>query len=192
MTSGRGRLSAIDMLPEEAEADIVWAARELAARKRTQADILFELNDRLAVIGCGPISKSAFNRRAVRLAAAQRRMADARAMFEGISEEFSPQNVDENTIILGEFIKTLIIELVDDGAGDKTPKEAMELARAFHHTVQAQKVSADRRRQLEADAKARLEKAVEQVTEEVGKAGHAIDAATVLSKIREAYGLEGS
>ena len=64
----RGRLSSLDLSPEEGHDDIVWAMAQLNERKRSQEDIRFELNDRLAVKGIDAISKSAFNRRAVRIA----------------------------------------------------------------------------------------------------------------------------
>lgn len=172
---GRGRLSSIDLLPEEASDDIVWACQQLAARTRTQSDILFELNDRLEAKGLEPISRSAFNRRAMRLAAAQRRMSEARAMFDGMASQFTASDVDENTVILGEFLKTLIIELVDDGAGYKTPKQAMELARAFHATVSAQKVSSDRRRQLELEMKTRTSEVIETVARRQGLTRETVD-----------------
>lgn len=188
--SGRGRLSSIDLLPDEAADDIIWATQELALRKRTQEEIRFEFNERLEVKGIEGISKSAFNRQAVRLAAAQRRMRDARAMFDGISSQFTASDVDESTIILGEFIKTLIIELVDDQSGDKSPKEAMELARAFQSTVSAQKISTDRRQKIEVEMKARLIKAAETAVGEVSEAGHPVDGAAVLKRIREdVYGI---
>lgn len=168
MAEGRGRLSSIDLLPDEAADDIVWACQQLAERKRTQADILFELNDRLEAKGLEPISRSAFSRKSMRLAAAQRRMAEAREMFSGLANQFQAKDVDDNTVILGEFIKTLIVELVDDSSGNKTPKQAMELARAYHATVAAQKISADRRRVLEQQLRQQAEKAVEAVAERRG------------------------
>ena len=76
----RGRLSSLDLLPEDCTDDVVWAMGELNARKRSQADILFELNDRLAVKGCDIISKSAFNRRAVRVALIQARREEDAAL----------------------------------------------------------------------------------------------------------------
>ncbi|WP_264047511.1 DUF3486 family protein [Methylobacterium flocculans] len=186
----RRRLSAIDMLPEEAADDIVWATQELAQRKRTQADILFELNDRLEAKGIEGISKSAFSRHSVNRAAAVRRMQEARAMFDGVSSQFTAADVDENTVILGEFIKTLIIELAGDGSGIKGPKEAMELARAFQATVSAQKISTDRRQKVEAETKARVMKAAEAAVGQVTEAGHPVDAAAVLKKIRQdVYGI---
>ena len=172
---GRGRLSSIDLLPEEASDDIVWACEQLALRSRPQTDILFELNDRLEAKGIEPISRSAFNRKALRLAAAQRRMGEARAMFEGLSSQFTASDVDENTVILGEFIKTLIVELVDDQSGNKTPKEAMELARAFHATVAAQKISTDRRQKLEAELKQAAVATIETVAKRQGLTKETVD-----------------
>lgn len=186
----RRRLSSIDLLPEEAADDIVWATQQLAGRERTQADILFELNDRLQAKGIDPISKSAFNRHSVNRAAAQRRMQEARAMFEGVSSQFNAADVDENTIILGEFIKTMIVELVGDGRGVKSPKDAMELARAFQATVSAQKISSDRRRQVEADLKGKVMKAAETAIGAVAEGGHPVDGTAVLKRIRQdVYGI---
>lgn len=185
--AGRGRLSSIDLLPEEAADDIVWACEQLYQRERTQADILFELNDRLEAKGLEPVSKSAFNRKAMRLAAAQRRMQEARAMFDGLSSQFTAKNVDDNTVILGEFIKTLIVELIDDSAGRKSPKDAMELARAYQATVSAQKMSTDRRQKVDAEARKKLDHAVESATGAVEKAGHQVNAFEVLEMIRKAY-----
>ena len=172
---GRGRLSSIDLLPEEASDDIVWACEQLALRSRSQTDILFELNDRLEAKGIEPISRSAFNRKALRLAAAQRRMGEARAMFEGLASQFTAADVDENTVILGEFIKTLIVELVDDQSGKKGPKEAMELARAVQPTVAAQKISTDRRQKLEAELKQAAVTTIETVAKRQGLTKETVD-----------------
>ena len=39
---GRGRLSSLDMLPDEAQEDLVWACQELYARARSQAEMLID------------------------------------------------------------------------------------------------------------------------------------------------------
>lgn len=188
--AGRGHLNSLDLLPAEAEDDVVWACQELAARSRTIQDILFEFNDRLQAKGLEPVSRSAFYRAAADKAAAQTRMQRARSMFEGIATQFTAEDVDENTIILGEFIKTLIIELVHDGSGAKDPKQAMELARAFQATVAAQKISTDRRQKIEAEAKAKLVKAVETAVGQVEADGQKINGPELLRKIREdVYGV---
>lgn len=181
MTPGRGRLSSLDLVPEHAQDDIVWALGELNQRTRTQADILFELNDRLAVKGVEPISKSAFSRKAVRLAAASRRLEEARFMFAGLADHFTPEKVDENNIALGEIIKTLIFELTDEGAGAQNPKGAMELARAYLATIQGQKLSSARRQQLAAELESKTEKAVDEVAREKGLTAETV--AAIKSKI---------
>lgn len=165
---GRGRLDSIDLLPEECRDDIVWALQELHARKRSQADILFEFNDRIAVKGAPSVSKSAFNRRAMRLAASTRRMDEVRAQFEGLAPLLTPERVDQTNLVIGEILKTLVFELAEEGSGDRTPKEAMELARAFQSTIQGQKISADRRAKLEADFNTKASKAVDEVAKSRG------------------------
>jgi len=164
----RGRLSKIDMLPDEATEDVIWVCQQLAERRLTQKDILAEFNERLAEKGIEAVSRDCLKRKSFRLAATQRRMAEAREMFEGLSSQFTAANVDENTVILGEFIKTLIIELLGDETGGRSPKQAMELARAYQATVSAQKISTARRQALEAEAKKMTEKVIEKVTQEAG------------------------
>lgn len=183
--SGRGRLSSLDLIPEEGRDDILWALDELNQRVRTQADILDELNGKLAVHGIDPISKSAFNRAAVRTAAAARRISEARAVFAGIADQFTPEGIDENSIVLGEVIKTLILELVDSPG--QTPKGAMELARAFLATIQAQKLSSDRRAKLQAEMDGKAKAAVDKLAKEHPE----MDGDLILSKLREAYGIKG-
>lgn len=171
---GRGRLSSMDLVPEHARDDIVWALQELNKRARTQADILFELNDRLAVKGVDPISSSAFNRRAVRLAVAARRLEESRYLFAGLADQFTPDKIDQSNIGLGEVIKTLIFELTDPNEKQISTKGAMELARAYLATIQGQKISAERRLKLEADMKDRAVKAIDKVAQEKGLSGDVV------------------
>ena len=51
---GRGRLSKIDLMPEECDEIIAWAARELADRSRTQVDIYGEFVSKLEALGWSP------------------------------------------------------------------------------------------------------------------------------------------
>lgn len=172
-STGRGRLSSLDLVPEEGRNDVIWALGELNKRERTQADILFELNDRLAVHGIEPISRSAFSRVSIRTAHAARRISEARAVFAGIADQFTPESIDENSIVLGEVIKTLILELLDDP--DQTPKGAMELSRAFLATIQAQRMSSDRRQKLQAELAAKTAQAVDRVGQRQGLSAEMVD-----------------
>lgn len=164
---GRGRLSRIDTLPDEARDDVIWAIGELNTRERSQADILFELNDRLAVKGIEPISRSSFNRKSMRLTKRAMQLDERRHIYAGIAEKLTPEEVGKADLVLGEFLKTLIDELLD--GDDLASKNAMELARAYKDTVMAQRHSAELREKAEAQASARLKKAVDQVGEVVRK-----------------------
>ena len=188
--AGRGRLSSIDQLPEEAQEDVTWAVGELNRRQRTQADILFELNDRLTAKGVDPVSKSAFNRTSMRLAAMSSRLNEARRIFEGLAPQFTPERVDENTIALGEFIKLLVFELAQNEGETLGTKGAMELARAHLAVIQGQKISTERRAKLTKSMAGKLIEAAETAVEAVGDAGHQVDKKALLRKIREdVYGI---
>ncbi|WP_024896800.1 phage protein Gp27 family protein [Brucella rhizosphaerae] len=183
---GRSRLDSLEQLPEDAQDDVIWAISQLNERRRSQADILFELNDRLEVKGIGPISKSAFNRKAMRLSRRASQLEERRFIYAGIAEKLTPEEISKSDIVLGEFLKTLIDELLDgDGLNSKN---AMELARAYKETVVAQRHSAEHRRKAEEEAKAKLAKAVGDATDAVEKAGRKVDGEEILRMIREAYG----
>lgn len=159
MKQGRGRLSSIDMLPEEAEIDILWASEELRANTRLQKDICEEFNSRLADKGIKPVSASAFNRYSTRKARAFRRMDEVRRISSELTKTLGPDGADDVTVMVGETIKTLIYELLEDGS--RSPKGAMELAKALKETVAAQHISSDYRAKLEAAHAKRIAKAVD-------------------------------
>ena len=184
MARERRVLTSLDLLPEDCQDDVFWALSELNQRKRTQAEILAELNERLAAKGQGPISRSAFSRRNVRIKKRRDRLEERNAMYAGIAEELTPDKVGEVDIILGELLKEMIDAMMDE-AGNA--KELMQLASAYKQVVVAQNVSVDRRAKAEGAAKARLEKAVEAVAGEVEKTGASVDPAAVLALIRKAY-----
>jgi len=183
--AGRGWLNSIDQLPEEAADDVLWVNQELYARKRDIGDLHLEFNERLAAKGIDPISRTAFYNNSSRVSAAQKRMRQAREMFAGLATEFTAENVDENTVVLGEFIKTLIQELVDDASGLKSPKEAMELARAYQATVMAQKVSTERRQKLQDEAKAQALAAMEKAIGTQASNGNPAFGEDLLRRVRE-------
>lgn len=164
MAGTKNRLSSIDLVPDHAQDDIVWAIGELNQRQRTQTEIHAELNERLAVKGVEPVSWHAFNRKALKLRAAQIRLDEARHIFTGIADQFTPEKVDDNSIVLGEFIKMLVFELTQADAAERTPKMAMELARAFHDTVKGQAMSAVRRTKLESEFKQKANAAIDKVS----------------------------
>ncbi len=181
LRKGRGRLSSIDLLPEECSDIISWAAQELAARERTQLDIFNEFKTKLIALqgetglGFDIPSASAFNRYSVRLAQVTRRLEQAREIAATISERFDAEASDDLTMIAAEAIKTLIFELLQaSGDAGLTPKGAMELANALRAATAAQSVSTARRVKVENEFEKKAEQAIEAVAEEAGLSSETI------------------
>ncbi|CUX60196.1 DUF3486 family protein [Agrobacterium tumefaciens] len=190
MAKARGRLSAIDLLPEECSDAISWASQELADRDRSQLDIYAEWKTKLIALQ-GEIgldfdipSFSAFNRFAIRLSQMTRRLEQTREIAATISERMDAAGSDDLTLIAAEAIKTLIFELLQS-AGDAgiSPKGAMELANALRAASAAQVASSNRRlkleaeekvRRIEADMKAKAEQALDVLSNEPGISKEAI------------------
>ncbi len=187
---GRGRLTAIDLLPEECEPVIAWAAQELADRSRTQLEIYGEFKEKLIALqgelglGFDIPSFSAFNRHAIRLSQMTRRLEQTREIAATISERMDAAGSDDLTLIAAEAIKTLIFELLQAG-GDAgiNPKGAMELANALRAASAAQASSSSRRlkleaeektRRIEADMKDKAERALDVLSNEPGISKEAI------------------
>ena len=166
---GRGRLSSIEMLPPECHDTIQWANIQLKERRRTQADIHVEFNERLADLDCGPISKSSFTRHSIKKAAVFTRMERTTEITAALAETRTPEDVDDLTIMVTELIKTLVFEMLEKaGEGGFTPKQAMEMARAIQASVQAQSASAKRRAALRAEMTTAVTEAIEKVGQETG------------------------
>jgi hypothetical protein len=184
--AGRGRLSSIELLPPDAEPVVAWAMGELRERKHTQIDILEEFNKRLRGVASEtgatiePISLSAFNRYAIRLAATARRLEETREIAATITKRLGPDQADDLTVLAAETIKVLIFELLEgsnqEGGDEITTKGAMELARALHSAVSAQHVSSERRRRIEKDFATQAAKAIDQVSKSEGLSQAVIEA----------------
>nr|WP_319388181.1 DUF3486 family protein [uncultured Cohaesibacter sp.] len=184
---GRGRLSKIDLLPEECDEVVSWAAKELASRDRTQSDIYKEFEEKLiAVQGEYGVafdipSFTAFNRYSVRLAEVTRRLESTREIASSISERMNAESSDELTMIAAETIKTLVFELMARaGEGGIDPKGAMQLAAALKSATQAQGVSTSRRQKVEEQLADKAKEAVQSVVKTGGLSDEA--AKTILDK----------
>lgn len=164
---GRGRLSQLDMLPEEAQPDLIWLNQELRANKRSQIELLDLFNARLAVHDIEPISKSAFSRFSVRKATQFRELDEQRRLSVELAEMLGTDSADKMTIALAELIKMASFKLVE--AGDLEPMDIMSLARATKDVVGAQKQSADYRKALEREFAQKVEEARRDVAA-IGKA----------------------
>lgn len=169
---GRGRLSSLDLMPDEAEADIVWALEQLRLREMPQTAILDDFNARLADRGIGKVSKSAFSRWSVRKAIQFRRLDEVRAITSDVVTGLGTDGADQVTVAIAEMLKVAIYESLE---GSLDPKSIMELSRALTSAVSAQKTSADHRRRLEEQAKATIEQAADTASEAAREAGLSAD-----------------
>lgn len=176
---GRGRLSSIDLLPEEAEPDIIWALEQLRERTMPQNAILDEFNGRLADRGIGKVSKSTFSRWSVRKAVQFRRLDEVRAITTDVVAGLGTGGADEVTNAIAEMVKVAIYESLE---GELGPKQIMELSRALTAVVQAQKASADHRLKLEAQVNAKVEQAAETVSASAREAGLSANVAEQLRR----------
>ena len=143
---GRGRLSTIDLLPDEAEPDIAWAAEQLRERSMPQVAILTEFNKRLADRGIAGISRSAWNRHAIRKAVQFRQLDQVRTIAGELSGALGTDGADEVTITIAEMLKVAIYEQLE--AGKISSKGLMELSRTLNSAVAAQRSSEEYRRRL--------------------------------------------
>lgn len=169
---GRGRLSSIDLLPEEAEADIVWALECLRERTMPQAGILAEFNARLADRGVGSVSKSAFSRWSIRKAIQFRRLDEVRAITSDVVAGLGTDGADQVTVACAEMLKVAIYEALE---GSPDAKSIQALARALNAAVAAQKTSADHRAKLEAKVAAQVEQAADRAGDAAREAGLSAD-----------------
>jgi hypothetical protein len=191
---GRGRLSSIDMLPDEAEEAIVWALEALRERKLPQNVILEEFNQKLLDLNhdhqldppIEPISKSAFNRYAVRKALLFRRIDEAQQVGRELVHSLDPKTPEEVTVALAELIKAAAFEILEDGKSNE--KGLMELSRAVATAVNAQKASADYRARQEREVKVKLAEAAAKIGKIGEERGISPDA---MKKINRALGVAG-
>lgn len=162
---GRGRLSSIDLLPDEAEPVVIWALDQLRDRKLPQNVIFAEFNERLADLGLPAISKSSWSRFAVRKAMQFRKLDEVQRMSAELVGSLGVEGPDQVTVAVAEMLKLAVFQHLE---GDVTTKGLRELSGALQAAVSAQKNSAEFRRQLQREQEAERQKQAAQV-EAIGK-----------------------
>jgi Protein of unknown function (DUF3486) len=185
--SGRGRLSSIELLGEDYDDIVMWAAGELRERTQLQIDILGEFNRRLEAraheVGDAfePVSKSAFGRYSMRLARIARRLQYTREISRVLTERLQPGDTDNVTIALADAIKSAVFEAIGEaGEGGSSLMDLKFAGDALKNAVTAEKYSTERRARLEAEIAAKAEEQTrkaaaalaEQAAEAVAKAAN--------------------
>ena len=177
MATGRGRLTAIDLMPPEADHIISWAAQALAARVETQTDIYADFTrqcEELMAQSKGELefnipASSSFHRYSMRQAKLTRHIDDTQAIVKAISDKFDTKGSDDLSKMLAETIKSLVFSIVASADQDSvSTKDVMQLASAFRQVQQAQNMSAAGRRASDDEFNASVEKAVDTAAKAIG------------------------
>lgn len=168
---GRGWLSGLDQMPDEAQEDIARALAQLARRERTQEAIREELNLRLLALGIEPVSRSSFNRKAMQFALQARQIEETREVAGILAERMDAQPEGDIGLLLGELIKSLTYDVVS-GSMLEEDGPSIELLRRCSDTV----LKLERARRVNVETGLRLraqfaKEAVEAVDEAGRKAG---------------------
>ena len=171
MGRGRGRLSAFDVMPPEADLLISWAARELSGRDRTQTDIYAEfvakcealMQEHRGELEFRIPSFSSFNRYSLRQARLTRLRDQTNQIVGALADKFDAKESDDLTIMTAETIKSLVLHMLADTDDAVTPKDAMHLASAFRQAAQAQNISSRDRMTREKAFDDKVGKAVDAV-----------------------------
>lgn len=183
----RHQLSSIDLLPEAADGDIQWAINELAQGRRSDSDILFEFNDRIEVLGLGPISRSAWGRYALKKRKIFGENDEALKISAAFAKEYGPGQADDMTIMLTQMIKVAIYKFI--ASSEARPKDILEMARALNSLTSAQRTSSGEKQKAVERTREEVDKAFDAAESAMAESGRA-DGAEVLRKIREeVYGI---
>jgi hypothetical protein len=152
---GRGRLSSIEMLPEEADEAIAWANAELRARRMPQTEIHRRFNAMLADHGLPPVTWSSFSRFSLRLASELRRMQASRDITNLVLARHDSVDGSDATLAAVELVKARLVQMIVD-QDDADPKllaqASLTLARlsaTTRHEAEAKR--RDRQEQREDD-----------------------------------------
>lgn len=165
-------LSKIDLLPPEAEEDVLWAYEQLRAKKRLQDDILAEFNTRLKLRGIEPISRAAFSRASLRIMRMASRLDETREIAAVLSEKLGKEAGEEVTLMVSETIKTLIFETIENAgtlrADGNTAEMLANFALALKNAEQSRVLTAQAKLKIMDEFERRAAKAIDAVAKEKG------------------------
>lgn len=181
---GRGRLSSIEMLPEECDEDIAWANAELREKKMPQTEILRQFNGRLADRGLKGISKGAFSRWSVRVAIEVRKLDASRKLMNEVLAQLQPGERSDSMIAATELLKYRILEQV---MSEDEPDPKLLL----NATLALQRLSSTAARESAVQRRDKLDQAADatRAAEQQKQAQAEADAAARVEKIAGEAGL---
>lgn len=187
--TGRGRISSIDMLPVWCDAAVRDAFAALKDTKQTQLEILDGLNGAIRAAAWAEgitdpdqipqISRSAFNRRSMRLATMGRRLEETREIAAILTPHMADDDGEKLAQLLAQTIKSLAYEMLENAgelpANGETAEMLMMAARAAKHAEEAKKISTDTKARILKDFKAKAEEVIKTVGAKAGVSQETMD-----------------
>lgn len=179
-----GRISSIDKLPEDLRRELIELLRNPAV---TQADITAAIN---AKAGDAVVSRSAVNRYAKRMERMLEKTRRAREMAEAYIEKAGIDN-SRNRIgkAVNQQIRVMCLDVIDEveelkESGEVDPKLVIDLiskvARGLRELEQAEKINADRAREIREEV---LQEVAEASKEALAESDDKESAALILRRI---------
>jgi hypothetical protein len=160
---GRGRLSSIQLLPDEAFPHVRAAIEALKENKRPQESIREELNEHLLALGLDPVSRSAFNRYSLRLAIQGGKLQRAREVGAMWAESLKDAPKDDVSLLLNESLMVLIYDIVTEhqvNDGAMSIKMIKEAALAQRNLLLGKKALVETAVTRKAELEAKVDEAV--------------------------------
>ncbi|MEG2140818.1 MAG: phage protein Gp27 family protein [Bilophila sp.] len=183
-----GRKSSLKKLPPEIYNEI----NRLLSEGRVTLDAIVE---HLRTLGVDAVSRSALGRQKQKIDKVLERLRQSREVADAIAQKLGPEAVEGKqgralVQLLSALAGEYMMRRLDDPEGEADAKEIMALARAVKDASQASRYSQDfemnLRVQLEKEMKAKMDKAVEQVTG--NPENTVLNPAQLKAKLLEAYG----
>ncbi len=176
---GRGRLSTIDLLPEDIRLRLNAALRE---KRLTQQQILDAINPLLEERGAKQISKSSLNRYSMQIEERGAMMREAREAANALVGGLGEQKGTDLGRAVTEMVKTLTFDLVA-GGGELDVDTLNKVALVAQRIERASKISIER----EAAIKKQAQEEALAAIEESGK--DKVLTAERIREIKEMFGL---
>lgn len=176
---GRGRLSSIDLLPEDVRLRLNEALRK---KRLTQKQILDAINPLLDERGAKPITRSSLNRYSMQIEEKGAMMREAREAANALVGGLGEQKGTDLGRAVTEMVKTLTFDLVANG-GELDVETLNKVALIAQRIERASKISLEREAVIRKQAQEEALKAIE----ESGK--DKVLTAERIREIKEMFGL---
>jgi len=162
--TGRGRPSSIDTLPEDLRLKL---NSDLRDRRKTQTEIVGDINEALTGRGKMPLSKSAVNRYSVAIEEKGAMMREAREAANALVGGLGEQKGTDLGRALTEMVKTFAFDIVANG-GEQNLDTLKDLALITQRVERASKTSMEREAVIRKEVLENAAETVEETAKQMG------------------------